>query len=164
MNADGTGPYRLVENNLDEGMLFERHEGYWGTFPEGGFHTIRVRVVPENATRRQLAENGELDLITDSLTEEDHEALHSNPDLQVLTYPTTRVDWFILNWVTLAAGGAAGTRYAFPYDEAVEGVYLGKIKRTGPIPDPIGHRCPANCVFMVSRTAGRRSSPSAASF
>jgi peptide/nickel transport system substrate-binding protein len=137
MNADGTGPYKLIENNLDEGMKFERHEGYWGTFPEGGFHTIRVRVVPENATRRQLAEQGELDLITQSLTEEDHEALRSNSALQVLTYPTTRVDWFILNYVTLSLEARQGLAWAFPYDEVVKGVYKDTVKRTGPISDNV---------------------------
>ncbi len=96
-NADGTGPYKLIRNDFTEGLEFERHEGYWGTFPEGGFTRIVVRVVPENGTRRQLAENGELDLLTNDLTEEDYEALRSVPTLKVLTYPTTRVDWIILN-------------------------------------------------------------------
>ena len=136
-NADGTGPFRLVENNFTEGLLLERHEGYWGTFPEGGFDTIQIRIVPENATRRQLLENGELDLLTNQLTEVDNEALKAVPTLQVLEYPTTRVDWFILNYVTLPLEARQGLCYAFPYDEVVGGVYLNKIKRTGPIPDNV---------------------------
>ena len=136
-NADGTGPYRLVENNFTEGLRLERHDGYWGTFPEGGIDTIVVRVVPENSTRRQLLENGELDLATNQLTEVDHEALKSVSTVQVLEYPTTRVDWFILNWVTLPLEARQGLCYAFPYDEVVQGVYLNKVKRTGPISDNI---------------------------
>jgi peptide/nickel transport system substrate-binding protein len=136
-NADGTGPYKLVENNLTEGMRFEKHDGYWGTFPEGGFHTVLVRVVPEDATRRQLAEQGELDLLTNELTEEDNEALRSVPSLQVLTYPTTRVDWIIMNYVTLTLEARQGLCWAFPYDEVIEGVYKGTVKRTGPIPDNV---------------------------
>ena len=136
-NADGTGPYKLVENNFTEGMRLEWHDGYWGEQLEGGFTTLLVRVVPENATRRQLAENGDLDLLTNVLTEEDHEALRSVPSLQVLTYPTTRVDWFILNWVTLSLEARQGLCWAFPYDEVVTGVYKDTVKRTGPIPDNV---------------------------
>ena len=136
-NADGTGPYKLVENNTTEGLRLERHEGYWGTFPENGIDTILVRVVPENSTRRQLLENGELDLLTNQLTEEDNEALKSVEAVQVLEYATTRVDWFILNWVTLPLEARQGLCYAFPYDEVVQGVYLNKVKRTGPISDNI---------------------------
>ena len=148
-NADGTGPYKLVENNFTEGMRFERHEGYWGTFPESGFDTILVRVVPENATRRQLAEQGDLDLITNQLTEEDHEALRSVPSLQVLTYPTTRVDWIILNWVTLSLEARQGLAWAFPYDEVVQGVYKDTVKRTGPISDNIQGYDPEAFLFTT---------------
>jgi peptide/nickel transport system substrate-binding protein len=154
-NADGTGPYKLIENNLDEGMLLERHDGYWGTFPEGGFHTINVRVVPENGTRRQLAEQGELDLVTQSLTEEDHEALRSNPSLQVLTYPTTRVDWFIMNYVTLSLEARQGLCWAFPYDEVVTGVYRDTVKRTGPIPDNVQGYDPEAFLFTTDLEQAR---------
>ena len=134
-NADGTGPYKLVENNFTEGLKLEWHDGYWGQMLEGGFHTIEIRVVPENATRRQLAENGEIDLATNDMTEEDYAALRNVPTLQVLTYPTTRVDWIIMNWVTLSLEARQGLCWAFPYDEIVKGVYKDTVKRTGPIPD-----------------------------
>jgi peptide/nickel transport system substrate-binding protein len=154
-NADGTGPYKLVENNLTEGMRFERHEGYWGTFPEGGFDTVLVRVVPENATRRQLAEQGELDLLTNMLTEEDHEALKSVPAVQVLTYPTTRVDWIILNYVTLSLEARQGLCWAFPYDEVIQGVYNGTVKRTGPIPDNVQGYDPDAFVYTTDLEQAR---------
>ena len=154
-NADGTGPYKLVENNFAEGMRLERHEGYWGEFPDGGIDTILIRVVPENATRRQLLENGELDLLTNQLTQEDFDALKAVPTLQVLEYPTTRVDWFILNWVTLPLEARQGLCYAFPYEEIVQGVYLGKIKRTGPIPDNIQGYDPDAFVYTTDLEQAR---------
>jgi peptide/nickel transport system substrate-binding protein len=148
-NADGTGPYKLVENNFTEGLRFEKHDGYWGKFPEGGFHTVQVRVVPEDATRRQLAEQGELDLLTNELTEEDNEALRSVPAVQVLTYPTTRVDWIIMNYVTLSLEARQGLCWAFPYDEVIQGVYKDTIKRTGPIPDNVQGYDPEAFLFKT---------------
>ncbi len=69
------------------------------------------------------------------MTEEDYAALRNVPTLQVLTYPTTRVDWIIMNWVTLSLEARQGLCWAFPYDEVVSGVYKDTVKRTGPIPD-----------------------------
>ena len=40
-NADGTGPYKLVENNFTEGLKLEWHDGYWGQMLEGGFQRLR---------------------------------------------------------------------------------------------------------------------------
>ena len=56
-----------------------------------------MRVVPENATRRQLIEQGEADTLTYNLAPEDVEALKSVEDVTKSTYPTTRVNWAILN-------------------------------------------------------------------
>jgi peptide/nickel transport system substrate-binding protein len=136
-NADGTGPYKLVENNFEEGLRLEWHDQYWGTFLENGISVVECRIVPENSTRRQLVENGEIDLLTNQLTEEDYASLRSNPAVQVLSYPTARADWIILNYATLTADARKGLSYAFPYDEVVQGVYMGNVKRTGPITDNI---------------------------
>jgi len=136
-NADGTGPYKLTRNDPTDGVTFDRHDKYWGTFPDGGFSKVDVRIVEENATRRQLSESNEVDLQTNDLTQEDYEALRQVSTLNVMTYPTTRVDWYILNWVTLPLEARQGLAYAFPYDEVIQGVYKGTIKRTGPIPDNI---------------------------
>lgn len=136
-NANGTGPYRLVENNFKERVVLEKFDGYHRGFTGTEFTTVVMRVVPENATRRQLIENGELDILSNALTEEDHKVLETNPDLRVVRYPTTRVIWLILNAVTLSVDARKALCYAFPYDEVINGVYLGNTKRTGPIPDNV---------------------------
>ena len=137
MNANGTGPYQLVENSPNERFVLQKFEGYHRGWTGAEFETVIFRVVPENATRRQLIENGEADILTASLTEEDYEALRSNPDVQVISYPTTRVEWLILNAVTLSADARKGLSYAFPYDDVIQGLYKGKVKRTGPLPDNV---------------------------
>lgn len=136
-NADGTGPYKLTKNDVSEGLSFEYYDGYWGELPANGFTKVNIRIVPENATRRQLLENGEIDLSTNDLTQEDYASLREEGTLQVLTYPTTRVDWWILNYVTLPVEARQGLCFAFPYDEIIAGVYKDTVKRTGPIADNI---------------------------
>src|SRR5690349_20569762 len=97
-----------------------------------------MRVVQENAVRRQLLESGDADALTQDLTFEDFEALKSSPDLQVLTYPTTRVNWVTMNAARLkTADVRRGFSFAFPYDDVLNGVYKGLMSRSGPIPSTV---------------------------
>lgn len=136
-NAVGTGPYRLVENLIKERIVFEKFDEFHGGWSGNHFDQIVLRPVPENATRRQLIEQREADATTNNLTPEDFDALQSVPTLQVITYPTTRVDWAILNAVTLSKEARQGLCYAFPYQEVVDGAYKGRLIRTGPIPTTV---------------------------
>ena len=130
----GTGPYTLVENNVNERVILQKYDGYHGGWEGPHFDELIVRVVPEIATRRQLIENGEADATVQNLTPEDYDALKSNPDVQVISSPSTAVYWTIMNAPRLLTAEARqGFSYAFPYNEVQEGVYKGLITRTGPI-------------------------------
>jgi peptide/nickel transport system substrate-binding protein len=137
-NAVGTGPYRLVENSPNERFVMERFDGYHRGWEGSHFREVVFRVVPESATRRQLLEEGEADAATYNLNPDDIEPLKSNENLSVLTYPSTRVNWAILNVPRLKTVEARrGLCYAFPYDEVVTGAYKGLLVRSGPIPSTV---------------------------
>ena len=136
-NAVGTGPYTLVENSVNERIAFEKFDDYHRGWDGNHFSEIILRVVPENTTRRQLLEQGEADATTNNLTVEDVESLKSNPDLVVLEYETTRVNWGIMNAVKLSKEARQGFSYAFPYDNVMNGVYKGLLVRSGPIPSTV---------------------------
>lgn len=135
-NAVGTGPYRLVQNDLNEGARYEKFEEYHGGWDGSHFDSIFYRVVPETSTRRQLVESGEADATCFNLTPEDVTALGSDANVQVVTYPTTRIQWVIMNAPKLPVAARQGFSYAFPYDDA-NTAYGGLLQRTGPIPDSI---------------------------
>jgi peptide/nickel transport system substrate-binding protein len=133
-NAVGSGPYRLVENSLTERIVLERFEEFHRGWEGNHFERIVFRVVPENATRRQLLEQGEADAAAYNLTVDDVEAMRSNPDLQVVEYPTTAVSWAIMNVPRLKTKEVRqGFSYAFPYEQVVEGAFKGTLQRSGPI-------------------------------
>jgi peptide/nickel transport system substrate-binding protein len=137
-NAVGTGPYKLVENSLSERVVLEKFDGYHGGWDGDHFDQVVFRIVEENAVRRQLLEQGEADALTEDLTPEDVDALKTAANLQVLTYPSTRVNWAIMNAVRMkTADVRRGFSFAFPYDEVLNGVYRGLVKRSGPIPDTV---------------------------
>jgi len=137
LNAVGTGPYVLKENSISEQIVFEKFDQYHGGWSGNHFSTVAFRVVPENSTRRQLMEQGDADATTNNLTPEDYSNLQTAGQLQVVTYPSTRVDWAILNAVTLSKEARQGLCYAFPYQNVIDGAYQGRLKRTGPIPTTV---------------------------
>ncbi|HYO29936.1 MAG TPA: ABC transporter substrate-binding protein, partial [Thermomicrobiales bacterium] len=137
-NAVGTGPYRLVSNSINEGLVLERFEEYWRGWDENpGFDQVIFRVVPENATRRQLLEQGEAQASAFNLTLDDVEALRENPAVTVVEYPTTAVSWAILNAARLSVEARQGLSYAFPYNEVEQSVFRGLLKRNGPLADNV---------------------------
>jgi peptide/nickel transport system substrate-binding protein len=136
-NAVGTGPYRLVENITTELVRFEKFDEYHRGWEGPHFSEVVMRVVNENSTRRQLLEEGTSDAITSLLTGEDVQALSENPNLNTMIYPTTRVNWAILNAIRLGVDARRGLSYAFPYDEVIEGSYSGMLERSGPIPSTV---------------------------
>ena len=62
--AVGSGPYTLESNSVSEGITLARFEGYHRGWEGNHFDKVIFRVVPEDATRRQLLERGEADAAT----------------------------------------------------------------------------------------------------
>lgn len=54
----GTGPFRITENVLDEYVLLERFDDYWGEPAKA--KTIRVKVIPDEETRFAALKSGEI--------------------------------------------------------------------------------------------------------
>jgi peptide/nickel transport system substrate-binding protein len=136
-NAEGmgTGPYKIVEFEPEQQVVMEKYDGYWRGWDGDHFDRIVIRVVPESSTRRQLIEQGEVDVV-DNMIPEALEAFEQNPDLQVKRNYSTEVDYFIMSVAGPLATPEARQAmcWAFPYDEVVNGVYKGYGKRAvGPV-------------------------------
>lgn len=56
--AMGTGPFKLVENELDQYVLLERNEEYYGE--KAMAKTIRIKVIPDGDTRFSALKAGEI--------------------------------------------------------------------------------------------------------
>ena len=127
-NAEGTGtgPYKLAQFEPGDIMILEKNEAWWGGPDEPFFDRVIIRVVPENATRRQLLEAGEVDII-DALTADDWDALKANPAVAVQSTPSTSVQYFYLTVAGPLASAEARQAMvlAFPYQEVIDGVLRG---------------------------------------
>jgi peptide/nickel transport system substrate-binding protein len=131
-NAEGTGTgaYKIVSFEPGQLLEMERFEGYRQGWEGAHFDKVVLRVVTEVATRRQLLEQGEADIV-DSLTAEDVEDLRANPDIVVLSNTSTQVVYFVLtvNGLLESPEARQAMCYAFPYQEVIDGVYKGNAKQ-----------------------------------
>jgi len=143
LNAEGTGtgPYRIVQFEPGELLIMERYEDYWGGWEGPHFDRIIVRVVEEAETTRQLIERGEVDILDRLSTGVEAIAdFEQNPDLKVDRRTTTEVEYYIMTVAGPLATPEARQAmcYAFPYQEVLEGVYLGYAKQArGPVAEQL---------------------------
>jgi peptide/nickel transport system substrate-binding protein len=136
-NIVGSGPFILTEFSPNERIVLERFPDYRGGWDDDHFSEIVLRFVPEITVRQQLIEQGDIDATTHNLTPESLETLTTNPDLKVEIYDSTLASWAAMNAVRLSREARIGFSYAFPYDDVVNGVYKGLLKRSGPVPTTV---------------------------
>jgi peptide/nickel transport system substrate-binding protein len=78
----GTGPWKLVEWKRKDHMLFERHDGYWGT--TGFTKRLRLQVIPEAAARIAALRAGQVHVV-EAVPPLDADVLGRNPALRVVS-------------------------------------------------------------------------------
>jgi peptide/nickel transport system substrate-binding protein len=138
----GTGPFKFVEGQLDDQIVLERFDDYWGGAPDlepvgpACVEKAIFRVIPEASTRVAALLAGEVDIIQ-SVPSELIDTLSQTPGVQVKTAPGTQPQWLQLN-VTSPIFQDVGVRQAMNYamdkDLIVEAVYGG---RAVPLPGPL---------------------------
>jgi peptide/nickel transport system substrate-binding protein len=122
----GTGPYRLVDYDPQTGATLERYDGYWGGWDGNHFDTIEFRVVAEAETRRELIEQGDVDLV-ENIPLEAVATLEQNPDLVVDRQTDLTVRYTAITQAEpfLQPEARQALCWAFPYEEVLQGVFLG---------------------------------------
>lgn len=85
-NSLGTGPYSLADHQIGSRFVLQAFEDYWGGPPY--FETVNVSVIPDISTQRLKLESGELDMILWGLPSSDIASLASNPDFEVIEFPS----------------------------------------------------------------------------
>ncbi|GMR11137.1 MAG: ABC transporter substrate-binding protein [Anaerolineae bacterium] len=101
-NPIGTGPFKFVEGQLDDQIVLERFDDFWGGAPDlepvGPACVQRAifRVIPEASTRAAALLAGEVDIIQ-TVPAELVDTLAQTPGIQVQTAPSTRPKWIEMN-------------------------------------------------------------------
>lgn len=138
----GTGPFMFVEGQLDEQVVLERFDDYWGGAPDlkpvgpACVSGAIFRVIPEASTRVAALLAGEVDIIQ-AVPSELVDTLAQTPGIQVLSAPGTSPLWMEMN-VNKPPFDDVRVRQAMNYavdkDLIVDAIYGG---RAVPLPGPL---------------------------
>lgn len=91
----GTGPYRLVSYNPDQGAELEAFEDYWGEAP--GFPRLRIQFFESSAQMTNALRNGEIDLNINDLGPAERSALEGEEGLVVEGGEGGRIRYIVLD-------------------------------------------------------------------
>lgn len=136
-NEAGTGPYMLESWEQGGDLVLTRFPDYWQGWEGKHFDKVVYRTVPEAATRRQMLEAGQLDIVEqlpyeqiEALKSVDSVKIHSTPSFQnLLAFFNTQAEPLDDVRVRKALS------YAFPYDSVIDDVMKGYAHQSrGPIP------------------------------
>lgn len=133
-NPVGVGPFKFVEGQLDDQIVMERFDDYWGGAPDlepvGPACVERAifRVIPEGSTRVAALLAGEVDIIQ-SVPPELVDTLSQTPGVVIKTAPGTQPKWMELN-VNQPPFDNKAVRQALNYlidkDLLIEALYGGR--------------------------------------
>ncbi|WP_210484072.1 ABC transporter substrate-binding protein [Microvirga antarctica] len=84
----GTGPYKLVEHQLNSRIVLERNEAYWGPKPK--MRRVTFDIIKDPSARIAAIQSGQVDLVT-SVPVREVERLQKDPNLAAEINPFTRV-------------------------------------------------------------------------
>jgi peptide/nickel transport system substrate-binding protein len=91
----GSGPYRLVSQQVDKDVILERSPNYWG--PKPHIDRIRFAVVPDATTRALELEKGSADVAVNALSPDMVNALRRRPELAVEDGPGSEIAYIVFN-------------------------------------------------------------------
>ena len=90
----GTGPYKFVEWNRGDSVVFEAFEDYFDGAP--AIKNMTWKVIPEGSSRTIALEAGEIDFIVE-VEAMDSDRLKGNEELEVIQYEATNESWLMMN-------------------------------------------------------------------
>jgi peptide/nickel transport system substrate-binding protein len=142
ISPEGTGTGGWILSSFEPGQqaILERNPNYWRGWEGNHFERVIIRVVEEASTMRQLVEAGDVDIM-DRFSVDQWEAvpeLQQNPNLVVDLADSTEVEYFSMTVAGPLASPEArqAMAYAFPYQEVIDGVYLGNASRANSLIAP----------------------------
>jgi peptide/nickel transport system substrate-binding protein len=130
----GTGPFQFVEGQLDDQIVLERFDDYWGGAPDldpvgpACAQTVIFRVIPESSTRVAALLAGEVNIIQ-SVPADVVSVLEEDSNVEVMTAPGTRPLWLQFNVSDPLFSDVLvrqAMNYAIDKDLIIEAIYGGR--------------------------------------
>lgn len=149
-NDAGSGPYMVKEFPLEEYLLMEKYDGWWGSFVENAPDQFRMIATTETATVRTLMSNRELEITDQWQTVEALTALQELEGVDVAAFSNLTAFYFMINTAIPPTNDVhcrKAISYAFDYDSAVALEWPGTTQMVGPVPKALGGHNPDVTVY-----------------
>lgn len=104
----GSGPYRITKYEPGKLIVMEKNPNYYAGTPKSNakIGKIEISFIPDVQTQIASLMTGNADLITTSIPKDMADNVAANPALQVVTVPTTRVQFLQFNVLDTTASPA----------------------------------------------------------
>ncbi|HSM58550.1 MAG TPA: ABC transporter substrate-binding protein [Candidatus Sulfomarinibacteraceae bacterium] len=155
-NDAGSGPYQVVDFPLEEYLLMDKFEDWWGEFRDDAPDQLRFIATTETATVRTLMNDQQLEISDQWQTVEALQALDQIEGINIAAIPTMNEFYFMINTTIPPTDDIHCRRamaYAFDYDTAISLEWEGTQQSVGPAPISTGGHNPD--VFNFSRDLDR---------
>ena len=146
----GSGPYTITEFPLEEYVLMEKFDGWWGDFVDNAPDQFRMLATTESTTVRTLMSNEELDISDQWQTIEALDALDASDTVDIAAFSNLTAFYLMLNTKLAPLDDVHCRRavsYAFDYDTAVSLEWAGTQAMVGPVPQALGGHNPNVTVY-----------------
>jgi peptide/nickel transport system substrate-binding protein len=150
-NDAGSGPYKVKEFPLEEYLLMEKNDDWFGTFRPNAPQEVRFIATTEAATVRTMMSRQELEMTDQWQTIEALEALDGIEGVDVAAFPVLTEFYYMIHTKKPPTDDVHFRRamaYAFDYDAAVALEWAGTEQSRGPVPAITAGHDPDTFVFQ----------------
>lgn len=136
-NSAGTGPYTLEERNAGNQATFDRFDDYFQGWDENSIDRVRMEIIPEESTNRQMMTTGEAHITDQYLSPQGYEEIgnsdvarvyeDSQPSLYHMMMNTRKEPFDDVNV-------RKAFNLAFDAQSAVDDIWGGGTVAAGPVP------------------------------
>ena len=126
-NPIGTGPFKFVEYAVDDYVLLERTDSYWGE--QSPTQRIRIRIIPDHNSRNMAVEAGDID-ISIQIFSVDYTNLKEAENIVVHKEPSVQVEYLAMNTQEAPFDDVHARRavaYALNLNGVVEDIYADDV-------------------------------------
>lgn len=92
----GTGPYKVVNNNIGISISLEKNEHYWNG--ESGFENLEIVFMDDSTTKSLALQAGDIDLVDSITTAHDLDTLRNSSEFNVTETLSARTAFSYINY------------------------------------------------------------------
>jgi peptide/nickel transport system substrate-binding protein len=149
-NDAGSGPYTVKEFPLEQHLLMEKFNNWWGEFHPNAADEVRFIGTTEAVTVRSLMQNNQLEISDQWQSFEAYEALERIEGVEIAPLPSMSSFYYMVNNKKAPTDDIhcrKAMAYAFDYDVAVSLEWPGTQQMKGPVPAGLAGHNPNVYVF-----------------